>query len=315
MMIRNAPGLPASGITSRDDLRHRPAAGQRMRDSLFWECILPEQRLGLQAYLYLTDDGKAGFNVVIWSETPEPLVLELAQGEVPPGMDFDRFELQGLRLEQPPGSDKARLRYSSSKLQLEYEFTGLHQPFSYHQNRDGLPGWFAINRFEQTGWVKGSLSFAGHRVEIDHVGHRDHSWGMRQWAFPQHWKWLIAYTPDASHIVHAWIWQARGDSGVAGYVVRDGLLTAIADIKQQAGYDADMTQRSLRLDITDTDGGKSVLEMERFGLAKLPAGGRHATMIMEAACTARIDGHAAAGQYETFWPQAYLDRLIALNGS
>jgi hypothetical protein len=312
MPIRPITGMPASSLTAQDDLRHRAPAGGRMRDSLFWQCVLPEQRLGLQAYLYLTDDGKAGFNVVVWGEAAEPLVLELAQGEVPAAMDFDAFVLQGLRLEQPAGSGRAKLSYRSERLQLDFDFTGLHEPFSYHQNPDGLPAWFAIDRFEQTGWARGALRFDGREIMLDHVAHRDHSWGMRQWAMPQHWKWLIAYTPDASRFVNAWLWQARGDWGVGGYIMRDGILSPIASVKQRASYDADMTQRALRLDIADTMGNACVLEMQRFGLAKLPAGGRYATMIMEAACTASIDGQVASGQYETFWPKAYLDRLMAL---
>jgi hypothetical protein len=57
------------------------------------------------------------------------------------------------------------------------------------------------------------------------------------------------------------------------------------------------------------------MEMERFGIVKLPTGGRLATMIMEAACHATIDGIAAAGQFETQWSQDYLDRAIELNKS
>jgi hypothetical protein len=34
-----------------------------MRDSLFWELIMPEERLGMQIYLYLTDRGRTGYNV------------------------------------------------------------------------------------------------------------------------------------------------------------------------------------------------------------------------------------------------------------
>jgi hypothetical protein len=37
-----------------------------MRDSLFWEMIMPDERLGLQVYVYLTAHGKSGFNVCVW---------------------------------------------------------------------------------------------------------------------------------------------------------------------------------------------------------------------------------------------------------
>jgi len=46
------------GFGPGDDRRHRPEPGGRMRDSLFWELIMPEEQLGMQIYLYLTDRGQ-----------------------------------------------------------------------------------------------------------------------------------------------------------------------------------------------------------------------------------------------------------------
>jgi hypothetical protein len=74
-----------------------------------------------------------------------------------------------------------------------------------------------------------------------------------------------------------------------------------------------MSQRSIKVDITDVRGDSCLLEMERFGIVKLPTRGRLATMIMESACFATIDGIAAAGQFETQWPQNYLDRVVESN--
>jgi hypothetical protein len=313
--IRTISQATDAGYETGDDLRHRLADGGKTRDSLFWEMILPEEQIGFQAYLYLTSEGTAGFNVIVWGPEEKPLVLDLVQGEVADDMNFDYFKLQGIKLVQPADSKTAELSYSSEKIALEFNFTGIHDPFSYRQNPDGLPGWFALNRLEQSGWVKGFLEIGDRRIELDRIGHRDHSWGLRKWGVPHHWKWLVAYTPDASRIVNAWIWLAKGEWGVGGYVVRDGELIPISHVKQHATFDDDMSQRSISVDITDIRGDHCRLEMERFGIVKLPTGGRLATMIMEAACHATIDGIAAAGQFETQWSQDYLDRAIELNKS
>ena len=53
----SAPGELRNGLGPTDDLRHRPVAGERTRDSLFWELIMPEEELGVQVYLYLTGSG------------------------------------------------------------------------------------------------------------------------------------------------------------------------------------------------------------------------------------------------------------------
>lgn len=311
--IRLAEGAPAANYQPEDDLRHRPVPGGKMRDSLFWEMIMPDEKLGFQAYLYLAGTGQAGFNVIVWGEDEKPHVLEFGHGEVGDDMDFDNFSLNGLTLSQPQVRKTAVLRYESERVKLEYEFTAIHEAFSFHQNPQGLPKWFALNRFEQTGRVKGFLEFDGRHIEWDRIGHRDHSWGSRQWGVPHHWKWLIAYTPDGSHVVNGWIYIAKGEMGFAGYVVKDGVMTPIDRIKHHAEYDDDMGQLHLEADILDTSGNTTRLKMQRFGLVRLPTNDKMDTMIMEAACYAQIDGHDAAGQFETHWPKSYVEYLSAQN--
>lgn len=311
--ISNASEIADPGYLPHDDLRHRPADGGKARDSLFWQMVMPERELAFQCYLYLNGEGKAGFNLILWGKERKPHVLERVEGTVPASMDFDDFRLGNLEVRQPADRKTAHVAFRGEKATLDYAFEGFHAPFSYRSNPDGLPSWFADNRLEQSGWVRGHLEWSGGRIDFDRIGHRDHSWGVRQWQVPQHWKWLVAYTPDASRIVNAWIWMAKGEMGVGGYVVRDGELVPIARVDQKAEFDETMGQKSVSVGITDIRGGTCRLEMERFGIVKLPTGGRFATMIAEAACHARIDGSAGAGQFECQWPMAYLDTLIELN--
>jgi hypothetical protein len=293
-----------------DHLRHSPDASGRMRDSLFWQATLAEERLGFQAYLYLTHAGKAGFNVVVWGEDRKPVALDLAEGQIPDTMNLDALSFAGLELRKTGFGEPARVTYRSDKVDLEFEFAGKHAPFSYHDNPDGLPTWFAMNRYEQTGTITGRIEAGGRRIDLSGMGHRDHSWGNRNWGVPQHWKWFCAYTPNGDRMVNGWIWIARGEWGCAGYVARDGKVVPIATICQHGAYRDDMSQQRLEADIVDIEGGICRVELERFGLVKLPGKDKFGTLIQEAACTATIDGLAAAGQYETHWQQAYLDWLV-----
>ena len=45
-------------LDTRDDLRHRAPDGERMRDSLFWNLIVPEDELGLQVYTFVNHRGR-----------------------------------------------------------------------------------------------------------------------------------------------------------------------------------------------------------------------------------------------------------------
>lgn len=297
------------GYTELDDKRHWPAPGGRMRDSLFWQMVMPDEKLAMQIYLYLTDRGKTGYNVVVWGPDKEPLALELANGQIPDTMDLDNFTFEGLSVQQPELRKTAIVKFASDSVNLEYNFVGLHDCFSYRQNPDGLPSWFAQNRLEQTGNVTGFIEVGGRRIEWNRKGHRDHSWGVRNWGVPHHWKWLVAYT-ESGQAINGWIWIARGEWGFAGYVVKDGVTTPISHIKAKADYDENMIQRGLKAQLFDITGGVTELTMERFGVFQLPTQDKMSTVITEAACVATINGEQGAGQFETHWPSDYLQHLV-----
>jgi hypothetical protein len=303
-------GPPDGGVklNPRDDLRHRPAPGKRMRDSLFWEAIVPEEMLGMQVYLYLTDRGRAGYNVVVWGPETEPLALHLGSGRISDSADLDNLSFEGLRLQQQDPLRTCTLTYQRDDVAIEFDFRGVHDAFTYRQNPDGLPVWFAENRMEQTGHVRGSIQVGRRRIALDRIAHRDHSWGVRDWGVPQHWKWFVAYTPSAV-AVNGWIWIARGEWGFGGYVCRDGVATAIRSIDHHADYDDLMRQRHLAATVIDVDGGQTELILDAFGVVELPTHDPLETVIREAACHATIDGEAGAGQFETHWVHSYLEYL------
>lgn len=299
----------AQVLRPADDLRHRPAPGGRMRDSLFWEVIVAEEEIGVQVYLYLTDRGRAGYNVVVWGSAGEPLALQLNSGWVADDADLDHLEFGGLSVRQHEPLRSCVLCYQHDEVAIEYEFHALHQAFSYWSNPGGIPGWFAENRMEQTGRVRGSVQVGSRQVALDHPGHRDHSWGVRDWGVPQHWKWFVAYT-DAGVAVNGWIWIAKGEWGFGGYVSRGGDTVAVRSIEHRADYDPQMRQRRLQATVIDVEGGRTAVELEAFGVVELPSHDPMQTVIREAACRARIDGEPGAGQFETHWTGAYLNYLV-----
>jgi len=294
-----------------DHLRHPAGPDGRMRDSLFWQTVIPEERLCFQTYLYLTAAGNVGLNIALWGGTEDEKfkAYEFVQAEVPATMDLDDFSFPGFTLNKVAFGGPAKVSFHGAKIRTEFEFTGLHEPFSYHNNPDGLPSWMAADRYEQSGRIKGFIEAGGRRIELDRMGHRDHSWGLRSWGMPQHWKWFCAYTPDGSIMLNGWFWIARGEYGCAGYVVKDGELSAIAHMRPKAGYDPDMSQRRMEVDIHDVAGRVTRLEFERFGNLRLPSGDKLGTIIQEAGCFATIDGREGSGQFETHWQQSYIDHL------
>jgi hypothetical protein len=295
-------------LIADDDLRHRPASGKHMRDSLFWEVIVPEEELGMQVYLYLTGSGRAGYNVVVWGPDAAPLALHLGSGRIDDDADLDDLTFDGLHLRQPAPLRSCVLTYERDDVAIEFDFRALHDAFSYRSNPDGIPHWFAENRMEQTGRVRGFVRVGDRRIHLDRIGHRDHSWGLRDWGTPQHWKWFVAYTPSGV-AVNGWIWIAKGEWGFGGYVARDGVTTPILRIDHHADYDDQMRQQRLSATVVDITGASTAVTLEAFGVVELPTHDPMATIIREAACRGTIDGEAGAGQFETHWVGTYLEHL------
>jgi hypothetical protein len=268
----------------------------------------------MQVYLFVSHRGRTGYNVAIWGPDG-PLALEQHLGQVGREADFDDWDHAGLQLRQPEVRRTAELRFDSEQTHLEYEFEALHDAFSYRQNPGGLPHWFAQNRFEQAGRIRGVLEVAGRQVAFDRIGHRDHSWGPRNWGYPHHWKWLLAHTPSG-RALNGFVWIAEGEWGFNGYVLRDGRPIAIDTFtRQHAEYDAEMDHKSLVAEIVDVEGETTELTLESFGLVRMPHDDPFGTIIMEAGCRATIDGEEGGGQFETHWPIQYLQHLAAARKS
>jgi hypothetical protein len=302
--------MTAQLLTPTDDRRHHAPEGQRMRDSLFWNLIVPEEELAMQAYVFVNHRGRTGYNVVVWG-ADGTLAIEQHMGEVGPEADFDDWDHAGLSLRQPEANRTAELRYSSDAIKLEYSFEALHDAFSYHQNPGGLPVWFAQNRFEQAGRINGVLEVNGRRLEFDRIGHRDHSWGPRNWGYPHHWKWLLAHTPSG-RALNGFVWIAEGEWGFNGYVLRDGVPVAIDRfVRQDAEYDENMDHTRLEAEILDVEGVTTQLTLDSFGVVRMPHDDPAGTVIIEAGCRATIDGEEGGGQFETHWPLQYIGHLAA----
>jgi hypothetical protein len=80
-------------------------------------------------------------------------------------------------------------------------------------------------------------------------------------------------------------------------------------IAHHADYDDAMDQTRLEASIVDVEGVTTELTLESFGAVRMPHDDPFGTVIIEAACRATIDGEAGGGQFETHWPQRYLDHL------
>jgi hypothetical protein len=307
-------------FTAADDLLHDEISrsGPHARESLLLTAPIPEERLLVFLYLWREGGDRWGRFVFVGGPDMEtPLFVSHLDGAEFAGEDLRDFTVGGLHWRQPEPLRVAEVDFSersasgtsigtAEELTLSVRFEGIHEPFSWHDNADGCPDWVAHNRYEQSGLTRGVLTLGERRVEFTGAGHRDHSWGSRNWNMLQHWKWMNAATPDGATSLHAMIMSVKGETLVNGYLYRDGLLSPIAAAHASATLDERMYHRALSGRFTDEAGREMTLECEYAAGWSMPI--QH-LLLNEIGMTATLDGRPAVAHVELGWPADYVGAL------
>jgi hypothetical protein len=297
-------------FVAADDLHHEIAGFANGRESLFWVMPVPtgpHPPVLAMAYLWRdAHDGKYGRIIGLTDHFGgEPSYLDVQVGLDLEGDDFDDCAAAGLQLKQPEPLHSAVLDYSADgEFAIHVTHAGLHEPFSWREGLGGCPAWAAHDRFEQSTRTSGTITIAGRTVAFDQgIGHRDHSWGSRDWRALQHWKWMNAATVDGELSFHGWISFALGERQVNGYVNRGGVLSPIVTAEAHSQLDGAFMHTHVDGRFRTLDGAELTLEAE--GVAGMPLLARHMQM-QEVACTATLDGKPAVAHIEHGWPASYI---------
>ena len=292
-----------------DDLLHDDisASGPYARESLLLTAPIPEEEL--LVFLYLWREGGTKWGRFLFVGGPDmgtPLFLSHEDGADYAGGNLRDFTVGGLHWRQPEALRTAEVEFHGEGLDLQVRFEGIHPPFSWHDNADGCPDWVAHNRFEQSGLTSGSITLGDRHVEFNGVGHRDHSWGSRNWYMLQNWKWMNAATPDGSSSLHAMIMSVKGEKLVNGYLYLDGQVSPIVSAEASADLDDKMVHRKVRGRFVDEQGREMILASDYAAGWSMPI--QH-LLLNEIGMTASLNGEAAVAHVELGWPADYVRNL------
>lgn len=295
-------------FTARDDLLHpESATGPLARESLALTAPLPEEELLLFLYLWREAGTRWGrFVFLAGTDATKPEYVSFDRSATYAGDDLRDFTVGGLRARQPEPLKVAEFAFFDGELDLSLRFEGVHAPFSYHDNADGLRSWVAHDRYEQSGRTSGRLRLRGREIVIDGMGHRDHSWGTRDWNYFQHWKWINAATPDGSLTLHCMLTDALGERLTNGYVNRGGRVARLVRADVTSELDTAMLHRRVTGTFVDETGAALALDAQHAAAWSMPI--QH-LFLNEVAMTATLDGRPATGHVEFGWPADYLTAL------
>jgi hypothetical protein len=286
------------------DRGHDLGSDPRARESLLWNVVLPNRKLFVIAYFTRKATPEAALVFVAFGPDG-PVALELAPEVEIEGDDLGEFAAGPLTVRHTEPLVGVEVAYTGERIELDCRFAGFHDAWDFERNLDGCAPVAATNRFEQSGEIEGTLRVDGREIPFATTGHRDHSWGVRDYPAILHWKWISAQAgPDlAFHAMHTW-W--RGRQYTNGYVWRDGTLSGIVDLRVDTEYDAELLQQSARFEICDEAGRSTFASAERFAGGFLPLGD---VVMAEAGCRFDIHGRDGVGVFEQGWQPGYLEHL------
>lgn len=301
---------PEMAIDPVHDGRHALPPVAHGRESIPYIVVLPEHQIAFFTYTWVSAAGEAGAALAVFGPGvgAAPVQQRLADRPVPADMGFDNWQIEGFSMKQDLQFDKAHLHWETPEATVDFSFEAYHPPYAYASDPRGCPSYCATDRIEQAGKVVGTLRLGERTIAFEGTGHRDHSWGTRDWIPFQQYEWFVGQCgTDTS--VHFWRLNALGKEQIRGYVFKDGLMSRVDTVKVDVTYDDQFWQTAYTADIVDVAGRTTRVETQVFGCYTLVP---HSELSLnESGGVAKIDGKAGVGWMECAWPTRYLEHIRA----
>lgn len=278
------------------------------RESLAYLLPLPQHGLGIIWYTWvhaLGEDGKgrAGAMMVVYGPAiPKPIFAVADQVFVSDRLSFEDWTVGPASLTLTDDMMSGSLGFHTDDISFDVTYRGLNPSFDFRDNRNGCPAWLATDRTEQGLQYTGTLRVGDLEIDIDDFGHRDHSWGNRDWGGPTHWKWWNIMGPD-DIAIHAMELQAFGTTTLHGYVQKDGAIGTLLTLDPHIEFDDRFMHTRIAATLTDDEGRTT--EVVTTSGADLSWPVSDFLTLHEASMHATIDGVPGVAYMEIAWPPAY----------
>lgn len=247
----------AAELDGAQDLVHTPSADPRWRESYYFSFYDPATQIGgFTSIGKRPSKGHSGFILCLWGEDRPTLVATA----IDKFADHDNHhEVAGLEYEclEPFGEWAIRFRGDLNdggtevecrpaavapigaadlprrSVELDLVFSRDHQPY-YYASAAKDDRWRELfdGHIDMVGRVTGSIKVDGETLTVDAAAGNDHSWGIRNWFYPEEWRWMDILTDDGPHLT---MWRSRvnGEWFGDGGLYREGGVTALASYSER----------------------------------------------------------------------------------
>ncbi len=235
----------------------------------------------------------AGFVLLLRDGKPAYLSPLVAFGK--PRQERYAFRLKGL--EYAVEGAGWRLRYQAGKCRFDLKFSPVNKIYAYiHDGHAGAFSRLGTQHYEQSGLFEGELVFEGETRGIGpSPGHRDHSWGPRDWSAAA-WYRLFSCAFSTDLAFNLWEGRIGGADFVRGYVFDGKNNTAVARSDVATIYEKDgKSPKEAIIRILDARGRSFEIRAENLGGMTVPVRG---SLLRENVARMRCNGQEGAGLME-----------------
>ncbi len=159
----------------------------------------------------------------------------------------------------------------TEKINMDFAFFGRFPPFRFDSAKAYAKDILEQEHYEQSCKVNGTVKFPdGFSIKVDSYGHRDHSWGLRDYSQITKWDWMQAQFNDyAMNIIRLTIGKKTEISGFLS--TKDG-NTEIVDSRIETKYEEDQkTPKSSTYRAIDENGqSRTIYSKKIYGIVYPP---------------------------------------------
>lgn len=295
------PATPPPGGAASAFRRHRAVDDPHARESIVYMAHDVEIGVTVAAYTWVNAAGEVGCSAAYFH--PDRTRQQgHPDAPFPDSADFDSWQVGPLTMRQGSSSEPAEVAWEGGDFSFSLTFTPMHAAYSYGDAPHGCPPFVATDRVEQAGVVELTTTVDGTSRSVTCTGHRDHSWGVRDWQMMQHYRWIEAQA--GSTAIHLFEIDALGRRLLHGYVFRDGDVATIVDADVEVTLDDQLFPTAVALSLRDSHGRETAVTAREQARVELHVS--KAATLVDTTVAVEIDGQAGGGYVDLLWPPDYL---------
>jgi len=288
-------------LNDKDEHLHAPKKVPLWRESYYFNVMDPKNKIfSVSTMGYMPTEGDSHFFSTLYVD--DKLYTHINYQKLKSEDDLKENPSDGTQSFMIVKDLKEwKIRLKKRNFQLDYLWTGRFPVYEYP---DGwrISGVLEQQHYEQSGKVLGAVTFKDGTVrKIEGFGHRDHSWGLRNWVKIDEWYWTSVQFENGEQALNCWLNVVNKKHYIHGFISSAWENIPITKIDVQTQYQADNPQnpKSATFRLTDKKGNRHELTAETIHLITLPQSSKEGTCsIYETISKFEMDGQSGYGVAE-----------------